>query len=899
MTMRKKAVLTLALAALLAVPGVAHADAQVIDFNSMMTSLAEGYIALVSDYAYMFLHPTGIADLDAFATAQGHPDTYNPGDSQEACDNNRNGVVDIVEFKLLEAIFADAGHPLHATVHEAYKSAITQLGTDLGALAASLAPTLKNVMAAYAVIGDGSYQRYTYAGVDYNYGNVGSWGAVAEVIAGMDAFGSLWTENDAPNPVAYGRYPELLGMCGDADSDGVANINEFYAAADTAAYVAAALNSGTTASAADPNNSCAAGNTGWEFGVNLFYNPANGSVYALVANAIFPACRDIAQNFELGGTAIPGALVHINDEAENIWVSANVRAITGDGGDNNLWLGATDEATEGTWLWVDNNAVFFQGTGTAGGPVGGLYENFNGAEPNDSGGEDYCEMSTGGGWNDNAIDEARWGLAEFSNGGAGYADANSDGIPEFWAALLSLTNVTISGAPTAEVLVGAAVSVEAASDNVSDTEFAWVSSNTAVATVAELSATEATVTAVGAGTATITATANVSGASQSFDITVRQPEWYEICEITDAFDTQGAGLASVLEQPYAEWDLDQDGVLDSWQLYLLGYDICNNPSGPAAAEYASNRALMQQMGADIAAVGAWLGNGADGQLIMLGYMVYAAGAQLQAASSEMTTLGSLLGGSVTTLLVTYPQVIGAVCQEMADVQPDLAAYGPVINMVWTDILTGLVGLDSELRAGIPELLTLPTIEYQLNNGTPFTSQLTNVSGIMVPIPLLMGDLDALLEMPLFPVMELGAQTDYAILTQVQAGVDGAYGAGAFNAMMPKAKALRDAVLAFATKYATLGNNSFQIPDFDVFSVGSKLPGEPFSGWGDYDGDGVLNYEVFNVIQGQGGDVNDFIIGAAGTEGPFWPGNPGLPVAGLTGLVTLALALGSAAVLRRK
>lgn len=51
-------------------------------------------------------------------------------------------------------------------------------------------------------------------------------------------------------------------------------------------------------------------------------------------------------------------------------------ALTFDG-----WLLASDVATEGTWLWLDDGSAFWQG-GATGSPVAGAYSNWNATEPN-------------------------------------------------------------------------------------------------------------------------------------------------------------------------------------------------------------------------------------------------------------------------------------------------------------------------------------------------------------------------------------------------------------------------------------------------------------------------------------------------------------------------------------
>ncbi len=927
--MKKAVVLVMALAALLAVPGVALADVPASPVTIVADTLAtaETYVGLVSDYPYMFLHPTGIPDLYAWANAAGHGAVYsqyaadrlNSGNIQLAADNNTNGIPDATEFKVIEELINNHGGAsdpllaLHNLVHEGYKTNMAQLSTalvsgqpvgDLGGLAAGLVPNLYRTIAAYGVLGDGAYERFTYNGTPYGYGYAGSWGVVAETINGMAGYGSGWNTG-APDPTNYGRVP-AVSACGDADGDGVNNINEYYAAADATAYVAAVLSAATTATAADPGNVCAAVGTGYSFGTNLFYNPTNGSVYAVLGELPWPVGESLAVGFTLAGTPIAGHLARVNDAAENSWIATTViaGALAGSG----VWVGGSDQTTEGTWKWADDGATFWQGTwptscptpGTGAG-VGGLYNNFGCNEPNNSSDEDYLIIGNGGGWNDDKVSKAQYALAEFTNGGAGYADTTGDGVPEFWAALMNLTDIQITGAPAEVLAAGVAghssAVLTASSSDVLDTAFTWSSSDDTIATVTPLTALTAIVTATGPGTAIITATANSTHATNTVSVTVRAAEWYEVCNLVSTFPGEGAVLADATGAPYETWDFDGDAVLDAWQLQLLAYDICENPASTAATEFAANKATVAQMGADLSAVAAWLGTGSDTQLIAKGLAVYAAGAALQGSASEQATLMGALtaavgagnAGTVLTLVLTYPQVIGQVCSGLGGTQGDLQTYGPAIQYVLSDVLAGLMGMSSEAATTIPALLSLPDLAFMLNSGTPFTSNLTNVPGIgPVPTPLLSGDVPGLLAMPLFPVMNLGAQTDVTIL-----GMFSAYFPG-----LPKTAALYNAALAFATKYAELGSDSFVVPTLPVYTRGAKLTSEPFSGLGDYDGDGVTNQEVAAIISAQGGSANDFVNAAANID-PFWAGNPGLPLAGIAGLSALAMALGGTAVLRRK
>jgi hypothetical protein len=62
--------------------------------------------------------------------------------------------------------------------------------------------------------------------------------------------------------------------------------------------------------------------------------------------------------------------------------SAADSAFLGDTLTFEAWLGASDAATEGTWVWVVDDQPFWVGSGATGNTVGGAYANWNSDEPN-------------------------------------------------------------------------------------------------------------------------------------------------------------------------------------------------------------------------------------------------------------------------------------------------------------------------------------------------------------------------------------------------------------------------------------------------------------------------------------------------------------------------------------
>lgn len=110
-----------------------------------------------------------------------------------------------------------------------------------------------------------------------------------------------------------------------------------------------------------------------------FVNPDNGHTYIAYAATGWNNAEAIAQTL---GTH----LVSIDSAAENEWIRQNFGTLLGV--DRRIWIGFNDATNEGDWVWADGSPVVFT--------------NWNGGEPNNSGGvEDWAEfLGSNGLWND-------------------------------------------------------------------------------------------------------------------------------------------------------------------------------------------------------------------------------------------------------------------------------------------------------------------------------------------------------------------------------------------------------------------------------------------------------------------------------------------------------------------
>lgn len=145
-----------------------------------------------------------------------------------------------------------------------------------------------------------------------------------------------------------------------------------------------------------------------------FTNSSNDHVYYLLAHTNWTTME--AQAVELGGH-----LATVRDSSENDWLLATFIPLTAS---NNLFIGLTDQAQEGTFVWISGETNSFR--------------NWKSGEPNNSNGnEDYAEIHHDTGkWNDVA------GLSHY--GVAEVLSHQTSNLPVLTIQLVSSDTVSVS-----------------------------------------------------------------------------------------------------------------------------------------------------------------------------------------------------------------------------------------------------------------------------------------------------------------------------------------------------------------------------------------------------------------------------------------------------------------------
>ncbi len=154
---------------------------------------------------------------------------------------------------------------------------------------------------------------------------------------------------------------------------------------------------------------------------------------------------------------LPGYLATIRSAGEDAFVTALLAGSA-------AWFGASDNAVEGTWRWVtgpDSGIQFWQGN-FSGSATNGEITNWNGGEPNNSGGaENFAEILTSGKWNDLNGGSALPYIVEFGatqaltvaagTGSVTFTGAAGGNNNPFAAVTVSGSTITVGAGITAQV----------------------------------------------------------------------------------------------------------------------------------------------------------------------------------------------------------------------------------------------------------------------------------------------------------------------------------------------------------------------------------------------------------------------------------------------------------------
>ncbi len=300
--------------------------------------------------------------------------------------------------------------------------------------------------------------------------------------------------------------------------------------------------------------------------------------------------------------------------------------------------------------------------------------------------------------------------------------------------------------------------------------------------------------------------------------------------------------------PYATMDLENglmgDGIPDEYQLALAGAALCADPT--LRTQLAGIKAQWTTAVTDLGDIMGTLLGPDDAT---------STSARLNAAADliEATVPGA--SGLVDTLrmIASYVQEFLAYIEGIVS-RTTLPALESSLLGVGDGVST-LLGLSTEMQASILNLLTGQMGEI-LNLVTVFRSGIDPTAEAIRSVatnppftPEQVATLNALAD----DAQTVGTKID-AVFAVLQPGAIAILGAG-------------------------------------------KSISEPFSAYGDYDGDGNTNLATYEAVHSS---PAAFVAAASGAN-PFWAGNPGLPVAGMLGLVALAGAcvLGGTLSVRRK
>ena len=126
----------------------------------------------------------------------------------------------------------------------------------------------------------------------------------------------------------------------------------------------------------------------------------NGNCYLLFATVTdWPSARENCQ--ALGSR---WDIASIRNAADTAFLAPRV--------DTEMWVGASDAHTEGTWVWVADGTGFWSGNGLEGAAIASAYTNWNSDEPNGGGSSDCMRILDDAKWADLECEHARGYVCE-------------------------------------------------------------------------------------------------------------------------------------------------------------------------------------------------------------------------------------------------------------------------------------------------------------------------------------------------------------------------------------------------------------------------------------------------------------------------------------------------------
>jgi hypothetical protein len=269
-------------------------------------------------------------------------------------------------------------------------------------------------------------------------------------------------------------------------------------------------------------------------GTDEFYDANSGHYYKYISTGTsWDAAKIAAEGTTLNG--LRGYLAEINSLSENDFTKRETTA-------QNIWIGATDEAVEGTWIW--DGATAGTGGSTWNKPAGSgtnagssaSFHSWASGEPNDYGSGEDCAVTNWGGlngnWNDLPCSYSNGYLIEFGGRDGETSTAETRTLTTTVVAREAVTLGTLNSNVSCTFGVNCSFPLSLTNPTAKNSSnvdvagtFAYTSSNTASTTVSGVSG-GASVALLNAGTSTITATftptntALYASNTKTFNITV-------------------------------------------------------------------------------------------------------------------------------------------------------------------------------------------------------------------------------------------------------------------------------------------------------------------------------------------------------------------------------------------